>query len=388
MIRHLFLMIWNQKRRNMGLMLEIFFSFMVLFAVLTFILYNYNHYRQPLGFDYKPVWALYMDWKDAPMTEVQNVQTEVKRILERAPEVAAASLAGSMIPYGQSTSITGVSKGEADFYPHVWGADADFPAVMDIALLEGRWFDRRDAAAAHQPIVINKTLREQLFGDKNAVNELITHYDDKKLQIVGVVGNYKYEGEFSKLDPGYFFQIDTTRYPNVMVMKVRPSADAAFEAQLMRQLNQLAAGWSFELRYMKDMRRREHNQTLVPVLILLIISGFLIFNVALGLFGVLYYNINKRRQEVGVRRAMGANRGHISAQFIGEVLVIATFSLAPGLFFAIQFPLLQVFAVPGSVYFIAVILAILLIYTLVLLCSFYPGRQAAQLHPAVALHEE
>jgi putative ABC transport system permease protein len=50
--------------------------------------------------------------------------------------------------------------------------------------------------------------------------------------------------------------------------------------------------------------------------------------------------------------------------------------------------LLNVFDVPSAVYFIALLLSVLFIYILVVLCSLYPGRQAAAIHPAIALHEE
>ncbi len=59
-----------------------------------------------------------------------------------------------------------------------------------------------------------------------------------------------------------------------------------------------------------------------------------------------------------------------------------------GSFFAVQFPLLNVFDLPSMVYIIALLMSIVFIYALVLICSFYPGRQAAAIYPAVALHEE
>jgi putative ABC transport system permease protein len=106
------------------------------------------------------------------------------------------------------------------------------------------------------------------------------------------------------------------------------------------------------------------------------------------LFGVLWYNINNRRGEIGLRRAVGANGALVSGQLVAEALILATFSLFVGSFFAVQFPLLNVFDLPASVYLIALILAILFIYVLVLVCSLYPGKQAAAILPAVALHEE
>ena len=124
------------------------------------------------------------------------------------------------------------------------------------------------------------------------------------------------------------------------------------------------------------------------MIILLVVGGFLIINVALGLFGVLWYNINKRRAEIGLRRAVGASGNSVTKQLIGEALVLATFSLILGSFFAIQFPLLNVFDLSSTVYITALILSVIFIYLLVIFCALYPGKQAAAIYPAVALHEE
>jgi putative ABC transport system permease protein len=124
------------------------------------------------------------------------------------------------------------------------------------------------------------------------------------------------------------------------------------------------------------------------MIIMSIVGCFLVINVALGLFGVLWYNINKRRGEIGLRRAVGATGNSVSSQLIAESLILATLSLIIGVFFAVQFPLLNVFDLQAGIYITAMLLAILFIYLLVFLCSLYPGRQAAAIYPAVALHEE
>jgi putative ABC transport system permease protein len=112
----------------------------------------------------------------------------------------------------------------------------------------------------------------------------------------------------------------------------------------------------------------------VPLIILSIVAAFLIINVALGIFGVLWYNINKRRGEIGLRRAVGAPGSSVSAQLVSEAMILATLSLIIGAFFAVQFPLLNVFDLPASVYLIAMLLAVIFIYLLVLVCSLYPGQ--------------
>jgi putative ABC transport system permease protein len=57
MIRHLLKLVWNRKRMNALIILEIFFSFLVLFVVGTLALYLWDNVRQPLGFSYTDVWT-------------------------------------------------------------------------------------------------------------------------------------------------------------------------------------------------------------------------------------------------------------------------------------------------------------------------------------------
>jgi putative ABC transport system permease protein len=140
--------------------------------------------------------------------------------------------------------------------------------------------------------------------------------------------------------------------------------------------------------HLTNMRKNANLLFLTPVIILLVVAGFLTINVTLGLFGILWYNINKRKAEIGLRRAVGASGSAVSWQLVAEALVLATISLLAGCFLAIQFPILRIFDLPAVVYITALILSILFIYLLVLLCSLYPGKQAAAVYPAVALHED
>jgi putative ABC transport system permease protein len=111
-------------------------------------------------------------------------------------------------------------------------------------------------------------------------------------------------------------------------------------------------------------------------------------NVGLGLFGILWYNINSRRSEMGLRRAVGASGNGITLQLIGEAIFMATLALILGTLLAIQFPLLRVFDLYPGIYLMSILISVLFIYLLVILCALYPGKQAANLLPAVVLHED
>jgi putative ABC transport system permease protein len=129
------------------------------------------------------------------------------------------------------------------------------------------------------------------------------------------------------------------------------------------------------------------NELTRPVL-LSVMSLFLLLNVALGLFGVLWLAISARRAELGVRRALGAPAGAIGRLIVGETLALTTFGLVLGLLVAAQFPLLGAFEVPTSVYLTAMGLAAAGLYGLALVCALYPSQLAAGIRPAVALREE
>jgi putative ABC transport system permease protein len=121
---------------------------------------------------------------------------------------------------------------------------------------------------------------------------------------------------------------------------------------------------------------------------MIIISGFLLINIALGLFGVLFTQINHRRAEIGLRKAMGATPGEVTAQFVSEVLLVTAAGLLVGTFFAIQVPLLELLPIPGKYFYFGIGASIVTILIIVTICALLPSRQAAGLHPAHVLHEE
>jgi len=234
-------------------------------------------------------------------------------------------------------------------------------------------------------------LKAEAFGSKAAVGKhLLNHDKTQRLKVVGVVQDVKWNGDYLPSGHGMYTPLDTTdiKWNSFILIKVNEAADANFESKLYKFLGSSFKNARVEITYMKDLRDSKNAITLIPMIIFMIVAGFLIINVALGLFGVLWYNINRRRSEIGLRGAIGASSTSVSGQLGSESLILATLSIIVGCFFALQFPLLHVFDVAANVYLYAILLTVLFIYLLVIACSVYPGKQAAAIHPATALHEE
>jgi len=393
MIKHLFKLIWNKKKQNFLLMSEMLVSFLVIFAVFTLMVYYYNNYKKTMGFDYENLWLInYNNTYQTKSTDSLNVFYEnLRQTIKSMPQVKEVSFCSDNVPLSQNQWTGSVhyknATGDGDNYI----ADDNYKNAMNLHLLEGRWFNKGDANAKTQPVIISDALRDKLFGNEEALGKMIGTEDKKfDLRVVGVIQGVKARGDYSPAKPAIYKRTDTGSYHSLgkMMVKVTPDADAAFEGKLYKTLANYMKDSNIEIEHMVNKRKSANLFNLVPMIVTLIVAFFLVINVALGLFGVLWYNINKRRGEIGLRRAIGASGQSVSSQLVSESLILATLSLIIGTFFAIQFPLLNVFDLKAGVYIVAMILAILFIYLLVFICSLYPGKQAAAIYPAVALHED
>lgn len=394
MFRHLFTLIWNKKRQNALLISEMLVSFLVMFAVFTLAVYSYRNYKKPMGMNYENVWAVNFNnpLNGGNTDSLGRFYETLRGTLRSLPLVRDVSFSGDNLPFYNNTWQGGVSyNGKETHQVNTYFVSDAYAAVLQMQVLEGRWFTRDDAVAKNQAVVINRSLKEKLFGTGEAIGQLLGKDEDKnKRKIIGVVEDVKVKGDYAVAGLGIYYRMDTAGLHSLgrILIRVAPDADASFEGRLYQTLANSMKNANIEIEHLANKRTTINYYALVPMIVLLIVASFLIINVALGLFGVLWYNINKRKGEIGLRRAVGASGNSVAAQLVGESLITATFSLCIGVFFAVQFPLLHVFDLPAGVYITAILLSVLFLYGLVLICSLYPGRQAAAIYPAVALHED
>jgi putative ABC transport system permease protein len=387
MLTHIFKLIWKKKVANLLLIVEIFFSFLVLFAVFSLAVYFFQNYRAASGMQVQNVWVAFLEFNQDTTATVEVVQQKLRTY----PEITSFALTHANVPYSFSTTNETIEHNGQEAQSEIMNVDANYPATLGMTLSEGRWFTAEDTIRSeYEPIVITRSIAEVLFGDQPAVDQTWSHGADansKGYRVVGVVDHFKHKSDFQERSHCLFrpYQPDQTR--NAVLMNMRPGTDANFEARMTKDLMQLGAGWSVEVQYINQMKGTQNLFYQIPMSIALVVCAFLAINVALGLLGVLFQNINRRRGEIGVRRAMGATARAVQRQFIGETAMLTTLGVLLGAFIAVQFPLLSVFDAPSSVYFVGMALAAATIYGLALLCAWYPSRQAARLFPAEVLRE-
>ena len=397
MIRHLLKLVWRRKRINALLMVEIFFSFLVVFAVATASIYVWDNYGRPLGFEHADLWDVRIDVEQRADHDWNAQQVEVFGNLIRVARAfpGAVAVAGAQdVPYDGSTSNYGYEVDGNVLYYQVSEVTDGFAEVVGLNVVAGRWFEEGDRVRPWEPLVINRNLARLLFGDEEAIGQTTPfRVGGRDARIVGVVSDYRKNGEFSAPVPYMFRRIRVddpeSRPPRNILLKMAAGTDPAGEEVLVERLQAVARDYSFELRIISEMRETNTRLTLAPLIGAAVVAGFLLVMVGLGLIGVLWQNVTQRTREIGLRRAAGASARSVKRQILGELWILTTLGLALGVVVLVQLPILDLVGfLPSSVFAKGVVVACGLVYGLATLSGLYPSWLATRVHPAEALHYE
>lgn len=396
MFTHIAKLIWNRKRSNLLIISEVAIAFAVLFAIISAGLHNYRVYNIPLGFEWERAWNIQLNTGGQWNNDSDKVTLKsIVEVLQSHQKIESASV--TMMPlFENSRWSSGQKINGKDALFVANRLDSNAPSNLGVELVAGRWFGPQDNDENFTYIMVNQRFVDDYLEGANPVNFVFSDPEAPKARpkkIVGVFGDFRQMGEFSTPMPYAFFRYDfdagySYGVGNV-VIKFSQEENAAFEAELMKILKGVAPTWEFTIAPLKTKRDSQLNQVIIPLTVLAVIVAFLMLMVAMGLFGVLWQNISRRTQEIGLRRAIGASEGSVKGQIIGELVVLALFGIAIATIFIIQVPLLQLIdTVSWSNFTMSMGLAVSVMLTIVVLCAFYPSRAAIKLPPSVALHYE
>ena len=393
MLRHLLQLMWNKRRANGMIFLEILLAFIVLFGVFAFMSYNFERYRSPLGFNYEDSIGVRVDFQDdLDSLTVMQAQKRIRTDLISLPQVEDLTWIGPVNPFGGSTWQTGSTVNGQLIRTQMMMVDEHFSAAAEVEMDEGRWFTPDDYRNKYPPIVVNREFKERYFPDVPIVDSVFQI--DGEHRVVGVTGDFKYKSNFAENFPLTFYSQlsmmdgDDKSPFQMMIIRLRPNSLADVEETIYNRLVDATKSTEVVIWDMAKDRRKANRPVTIPLVILTVISGFLLINIGLGLFGVLFTQINRRRAEIGLRKAMGATPGEVTRQFVLEVLLVTGAALLLGLFFAAQVPLLDLAPVPDRFHYLGMLGAVVVILAIVTACALIPSRQAARLQPANVLHEE
>ncbi|HEY3569689.1 MAG TPA: ABC transporter permease [Thermoanaerobaculia bacterium] len=399
MTRHLLKLVWNRKRSNALMILEICVSFLVVFVVVTMGLFLLDNYRIPLGFEWKHVWnvRIGMGRNEASAGDAAAQQATLTRLFQevRSLEPVEAAAGSFVVPFEQG-GWEGTYKVQGrNVEMGVDRATVDFDKVLGLRLVSGRWFEEPDAAQSWEPVVIDQDLARTVYGTADPVGKALfdPNPGERPFRVVGVVRDFRKGGELLP-NGNFLFRFSSLDHPEGqsfrnLLIRVRPGTPAAFEETLVKRMQGVAPDWSFEVQPLPQVRATAFRFFLTPLIVAGTVAFFLLLMVGLGLIGVLWQNLLQRTREIGLRRAAGASRASVHRQVLLEQIVLTSLGVLLGTLLVIQVPILHLIGVLSDKVFTAgLLVAMAAMYLLSVLCALYPSSLAARVQPAEALRYE
>ena len=295
----------------------------------------------------------------------------------------AFEIEGQPIPRGEARPSAGYKMISGDYF-----------RAVGQKVLAGRGFTTADRSLADPPLVVNDAFARRYLGSAAAAvgHRMRTgNLGGPWVPIAGVVSDVRTESLDKPADPAFYAVVNGSSMPALMVA-VRTEGDPLSIASAVRE-----AVWSVDRNVpvadLQTMRTLMGTTLARPRLLLTLLAAFAVSGLALGaigVYGVVAFAVARRRREIGIRMALGADRASVVRLMLRESAVYAAAGLAAGTVLALWSSRMLrglLFEVPATDVTTYVSLAIG-VGLLMMLASYAPARRAASVNPADALRSE
>jgi predicted permease len=382
----------SNRVRNAFISVQVGLSLMLLVAACLLAQSLWKLTRSPLGFVAEHVLTFKIDlpWGTTP-TATDSFYSNVQNRLESLPGVLAV---------GQTSALPTEdwhARGnfDVDWMPRTAHKDAataelrnldgNYLGAMGIPLLAGRALRPGDAKA----VLVNAEFVRRYLPNGNIVGRHMLGGEDE--QIVGVIGDVRgTSGSIaSAIGPEVYYPASGLTKRSIAV---RTSMDpellvAAIRRQVHEADSQQAVG---SIHTLDQMLSIETSQPRLNMALLVSFAAVALSLACVGIYGVVAYSVAQRRQEIGVRMALGASRWGISRMFLRRTLTYALIGLAcggVGTVFLMRLLRSQLYGVrPNDP--VTFLIATVLLLVPVFAASLRPALRAATVDPAEALRAE
>jgi predicted permease len=266
----------------------------------------------------------------------------------------------------------------------------DFFTAMEIPLKSGRFFANTDRVGAQRVLIVNEELARRYWPGEDAAGKTLRQ-GQTEFTIVGVVGNVRQRGPAAEAEPLLYIHVQQQMRSRLSIV-VRTDGDPSALAPAVRQ-----AVWNLEkdqtIASVATLEETIGRAVSRPRLLASLLLSFALLGLtlgALGIYGVLAFAVSQRRQEIGVRVALGASPRSVLGMIVGQGMKLSAAGVVLGIAGAAALAgTLQavLFEVP-PVDIVTFVQVVAVLMGASLLASWLPARRALAIDPALALRSD
>ncbi|MCG8433240.1 MAG: ABC transporter permease [Gammaproteobacteria bacterium] len=327
----------------------------------------------------------------------ESIRQDLETLRAMPGVVSASTIRG--VPLSGGGSSTGHHPSDdpesQSFSGNYYFADETTAETLGLKIIAGRWFredeilwqQSQDEPNYPETMVLSKALAEDLFGEEDAVGKNVYSGTGKSATVVGVyermLGAWV---NWERLDRTLFYARVVAPNSVNYVVRANPGDTDRLVAEIEEALGdanrERIVRWVYPHEYFIN---RSYSRDRAMLNLLATVITLLVIITGLGIVGLVAFNVNQRRKQIGTRRALGARQFHILRYFLVENWLITTMGLTLGvvLTFTLSYWLGVQYELPKLDWRYLPI-AIAFIWALGLTSAFGPARRAAVISPAIA----
>ncbi len=390
----------RRRAQHVLVVAQIAMSFLILVAAGLFVRTLNKLHSVQLGYARENILLFSLNARQAGHRdpEIATFYANLRKRFESIPGVSSATLSqSSIIRAGRAGQpIRGPMKIGADTIEdtRVLAAGPRFLTTMQIPILAGREIDDRDQPGSRPVAVISEELARTYFGNENPVGRRITLPDEKRdLEIVGVSANLRYGGLKNDEESAMTVFVAVSQFsPDRVTYALRTAGDPL---RYVRSVYEIVREADSRLPVTNVVTQAaEIDRTISQeVTFAKLCTGFAVLALLIacvGIYGTMSYNVARQVGEIGIRMALGAQRGAVVWMVLRRVLLLAAVGLAISVPAALSaFQLVKSFLFetqpndPGTLALAGVVLL-----SAAILAGYAPARRASRIDPLAALRHE
>ena len=269
--------------------------------------------------------------------------------------------------------------------------------TMHIPLKSGRTFDSRDRNDSVPVMMINNVFAEKYFANENPIGQRINIGDDPKKgkparEVIGVVGSARHQSLAEAERPEFYipYAQDPDRYSDIVVRTAEP-APSGLETAIRHVVHEVdAQQFMPAIKPLPQLISQTLAQSRFNTTLLGAFAAVAIILAAVGIYGVIAYNVAQRTKEIGIRMALGAQREEMLRMILRQSMWLVLIGVVAGIAAA----LLATRVLSNLLYGVGpndlstYLLVVLLLAVAALIASYIPARRAMAVDPMIALRYE
>jgi predicted permease len=265
--------------------------------------------------------------------------------------------------------------------------------TLRVPLKRGRMFAGADRLGAPKVVMINEAAARQYFGGEDPIGKRVGVYQGgfhTGAEVIGIVGDVRFGTIDSTARPDVYISYNQSRLARMMIF-VRAAGDPSALAPAVRAVVRRVAPQApvFDIRSMSARVATASAQTRFSATLLALFAFVAVALAVMGIYGVLSFAVAQRTSEIGIRMALGAERGRVLGLVLRDGAVLALIGLAIGVVAALALTRVlrtMLYEVTTTDPLTYVAMAFILALA-VLVASWIPARRASRVDPVIALRK-